>query len=382
VRSRTRYPIAPSWAEVDLAAVRHNLRAVRELLGPNCGVWAVVKTNAYGHGLVETARAAVEGGAAGLAVATFSEGAQLRRTGITHPVLLLCAGDPRRARETVRFDLIQTMCRTDVARALSRASQALGKPARAHLKVDTGMGRLGLSPEEAAPFARALLDLPGLRLEGVFSHLASAEAEDPSYTRLQLDRFRAVVDSLRAAGIDPGICHLANSAAALRFPETRLGGVRAGLLTYGILPDAPALAHIDLRPALTWRTRLAFVGRLRPGSRVSYGGTYLVGHEGLTGVLPLGYADGYPRHASNRAYALVTGMRCPVVGKVCMDHTILDLASLGEARVGEEVVLVGRQGDERITANDVARWSGGVVHEVTTLIGNRVARLYRNRAAD
>jgi alanine racemase len=376
---RPRLPIASSWAEVDLAAVRHNLKAIRELVGPGCGVWAVVKTNAYGHGLVETARAAEQGGATGLAVATLPEGAHLRRAGLTCPVLVLRAGDPRGARQTVRLELTHTLCTTELARALSRASQALGKPARVHLKLDTGMGRLGLLPEEATPFARSLLHLPGLRPEGVFSHLASADAEDPGYTHVQLRRFLSMVDSLRAAGLDPGVRHLANSAATLRFPETRLDGVRTGLLTYGILPDAPSLPRVDLRPALTWKTRLAFVHRLPPGSRVSYGGTYLAKHQALVGVLPLGYADGYPRHASNRAYVLVRGKRCPVVGRVCMDHTMVDLTGLAEARAGEEVVLVGRQGDDCITANDVARWAGGVVHEVTTLIGDRVVRIYRNR---
>jgi len=371
----------PSWAEVDLAAVRHNIGVVKARVGPQRHLWAVVKTNAYGHGLVDTARAAVEGGADGLAVAALSEGVALREAEVSCPVLLLCPGDPAHAEETVARDLIQTVCTREEAEALSRAACARDLPARVHVKVDTGMGRLGVSPAEACEFARTLVTLPGIRLEGVFSHLASAEAEDPAFTHLQIDRFRRAIEEMRAAGLDPGLCHLANSAGILRFPEAHFGGARAGLLTYGILPDASGLPPLDLRPALTWRTRLAFVHHLPPGAVVSYGGTYRAAGRAVIGALPLGYGDGYPRHASNRAYVLIRGKRCPVVGRVCMDHTLVDLTALGDVGLGEEVVLVGRQGDDRITANDLARWAGGVVHEVTTSIGNRVVRAYRGRNA-
>jgi alanine racemase len=373
---------------VDLPAVRHNIRAINDLLGPSSRVWAVVKTNAYGHGLVEVARAAAEAGAAGLAVAAYAEGAKLRRAGVQAPILLLWAGDPRRAAGIVRLGLTQTVCDEAMPRALSRAAQRLGLPARVHLKIDTGMGRLGVAPQEAASYAQFLSTLPGIRLEGVFSHLASAEAEDAGYARLQFRRFSDALASLTAAGVQPGVRHLANSAAALRFPEMRLDGVRAGLLTYGIRPDAPGLAAISLRPVLQWKTRVAFVHRLPAGSSVSYGCTYTVHRESLIGVLPLGYADGYPRQASNRSYVLVRGQLCPAVGKVCMDHVMVDLSPTRQsrygdgatgaegARAGDEVVLIGRQGGAEITANQLARWANAVVHEATTLIGWRVQRVF------
>lgn len=373
---RTQVPTSPSWAEVDLAAVRHNLRAVSELLGPSCGVWAVVKTNAYGHGLVEVARAAQEGGAAGLAVAAFAEGAKLRRAGVAAPILLLWAGEPRRAGAIVRRGLTQTVCDEAMPCALSRAAQRAGLPGRVHLKIDTGMGRLGVSPGEAAAYAQFLYRLPGVSPEGVFSHLATAEAEDSSYAQLQLKRFREALSSLAAAGVPPGVRHLANSAAALRFPEMRFDGVRAGLLTYGILPDAPSLASIPLRPVLQWKTRVAFTHRLSAGSGVSYGCTYRSSRESVIGVLPLGYADGYPRQASNRGYVVVRGRLCAVVGKVCMDHTLVDLTLAPGAEAGDEAVLIGRQGEAEITANQLAAWANTVVHEVTTLIGSRVQRLF------
>jgi alanine racemase len=378
-RQRTRRPTAHSWLEIDLGAIRHNVRALKRLLGPGRHLWAVVKANAYGHGAAPVGRAAVAAGADGLAVACLTEAAELRRAGVSAPILLLAAGEPRAAARTVRLDLVQTACAEDTMRALSKAAQRLGRPARVHLKIDTGMGRLGVRPGEAAGFARLIESLPGLSLEGVFSHLATAESEDRTYADTQFERFQEALGALAGAGIAPGMRHLANSAATLRFPEMRLDGVRTGLLLYGLLPDAPCPAAPDVRPALTWKTSLGFLHRLPAGSPVSYGGTHVTSRETPVGVLPLGYADGYPRHASNRAQVLVRGRGCPVIGVVCMDHTMVDLGPAPDARVGEEVVLVGRQGDARITANQLAQWAGSVVHEVPTVIGKRVRRVYLDR---
>ncbi len=370
------HPAAPSWVEVDLAAVRHNLRALAALLGPRCDAWAVVKADAYGHGAAPVARAALEGGALGLAVASLEEALALREAGLQAPVLLLSAGEPHRAEEVVRRDLIQAACEPAMVEALSAAAVALGRPARVHLKLDTGMSRLGVPAEEAAAFAQSHLSRPGLQMEGVFSHLATAEDPDPSFAWEQMRRLEDALVQLRAAGLDPGMRHLANSAAALRFPAMRLDAVRVGLLVYGLTPDAPELAPLDLRPALTWRTRLAFVREAPAGASVSYGRTFVTRRPSRLAVLPLGYADGYPRQASNRAHVLVRGTPCPVVGMVCMDHVIVDITDAPGARMGDEAVLIGRQGRSRVTANHLARWAGTVVHACTTAIGRRVARVY------
>jgi alanine racemase len=362
--------------EVDLAAVRHNVRVLKELLGSDRFLWTVLKAQAYGHGAVPVARAVGQAGADGIAVSCLAEAAELRRAGITTPLLVLGPGEPRSAGRAVRLDIIQTACTEEMMRALSRAAQREGRAARVHLKVDTGMGRLGVRPHEAAGFARCIESLPGVQLEGTFSHLATAESEDPEFALEQFKRFQEAMGGIRAAGMSPGLRHLANSAATLRFPEMRLDGVRAGLLIYGIMPEAPDLEHLDLRPALTWKTRLSFMHELPPGSPVSYGATYVTSRKSVVGVLPLGYADGYPRRGSNRARVLVRGRPCPVIGVVCMDHVMVDVTPAGDAQRGEEVVLLGRQGNGLITANQLAQWADTVVHEITTVIGRRVRRIY------
>jgi alanine racemase len=370
-----RRPRSPSWVEVDLSAVRHNVAAVRRFLGGS-GLIAVVKANAYGHGAVEVARAAQQGGATGLAVACTAEGEQLRRAGLEGPILVLAAGDPAAAADLVALGLSHTVCTEEMAAALARAAERQGKQARVHLKIDTGMGRLGRWCQEADTFGAMVQRLPGVVVEGAFTHFATAEEADTSYLQLQFSRFEEALRALAAAGVRPPVRHAANSAAALRFPEMKLDAVRTGLLVYGLRPDAPGLPDIELRPALAWKTRVAFARRLPEGCPVSYGRTYITPGERLVGVLPIGYADGYPRHASNRAQVLVRGTLCPVVGTVCMDHVMVDLTPAGEVAIGEEVVLVGAQQGRRITANQVAEWAGTVVHQVPTVIGNRVARYY------
>ena len=373
---RVRQPRCASWVEVDLGAVRHNVRVLCDLIGPACSVWAVVKANGYGHGAVPVASAALEGGAAGLAVASLGEAVELRRAGFDAPILLLSAGDPRAASRTVRHHITQTVCSAEMAKALSRAALRLGQTADVHLKIDTGLGRLGVLPEEAAGLASLVASTPGLRLGGVFSHLATAEAADTSYAEEQFRRFSSAVGAMADLGLSPGIRHMANSAAALRFPSMRLDRVRTGLLVYGITPDAPGLAPLDVRPALVWKTRLAFTKDLPAGSAISYGCTHVTQRGCRVAVLPLGYADGYPRRGSNRAQVLVRGQLCPVIGRVCMDHVIIDASPAGDARPGDEAVLIGPQGTNAITANQLAQWAETCVHEVITVIGPRVARVY------
>lgn len=370
-------PSSHSWVEVDLAAVRHNVRSIKGFLGPQRHLWAVVKANAYGHGAVETAAAALDAGADGVAVSCLNEAAELRvDAGIRAPLLVLAPGEPRAASWLVRLDIVQTACYRPMLEALSKAAQRLEKPATVHLKVDTGMGRLGVSPEHVTEFAQSLEHFPGVHLGGVFSHLATAESEDPSYAQLQFERFSTALRRLNAAGIAPGMRHLANSAATLRFPEMLFDSVRAGLLLYGISPDENEPTPLDLRPAMVWKTRVSFLHRVPAGWSVSYGRTYVAERETVVGVLPLGYADGYPRHASNHSRVILRGTKCPVIGAVCMDHLMIDATDVPDAAIDDEVILLGRQGNSAITANQLAQWAATVVHEVPTAIGRRVKRVY------
>jgi alanine racemase len=373
-------PSSHSWVEIDLAAIRHNVGAIKRFLGPSRWLWAVVKADAYGHGAEIVANVALEAGADGVAVSCLNEAAELRMDArIRAPLLVLAPGDTRAAAWMVRLDIIQTACSAPMVQALSRAAERLGKPARVHLKIDTGMGRIGVRPEQAVEFATFLTGLPGIKLEGVFSHLATAESPDPAYAHRQFGHFQDVLAQLHGAGIPLGMRHTANSAATLRFPDMLLDGVRAGLLIYGIMPDAPELARVNLRLALSWKTQLSFLHRAPAGSAISYGSTYVADRDCTIGVLPLGYADGYPRQASNRSRVLLGGRECPVVGVVCMDHLMVDVSAVPEARIGDEVVLIGRQGNAAITANQLAAWAGTTVHEVPTVIGHRVKRVYLDR---
>jgi alanine racemase len=373
-------PSSHSWVEIDLSAIRHNVGAIKRFIGSSRWLWAVVKADAYGHGAEITANVALEAGADGVAVSCLSEAAELRMDArIRAPLLVLAPGDTRAAAWMVRLDIVQTACSAPMVEALSRAAERLEKPARVHLKIDTGMGRIGVRPEEAVEFATFLTSLPGIRLEGVFSHLATAEAPDPAYAHHQFGRFQEVLAQLHDAGVPLGMRHIANSAAALRFPDMLLDGVRAGLLIYGIMPDAPDLAQIALRPALSWKTQLSFLHRAPAGSAISYGSTYVTDRDSVIGVLPLGYADGYPRQASNRSRVLLRGRECPLVGVVCMDHSMVDVSAVPEVRIGDEVVLIGKQGNAAITANRLAAWAGTTVHEVPTVIGHRVKRVYLDR---
>ena len=373
-------PSSHSWVEIDLATIRHNVRALKKFIGPQRHLWAVVKANAYGHGAVPIATTALAAGADGLAVSCLSEAAELRMdAGIRAPLIVLAPGEARAAAWMVRLDIILTACSRSMMEGLSKAAQRLDKPARVHIKVDTGMGRLGIVPSDVVEFARSLVEMPGIQVEGTFSHLATAESDDPAYARMQQEKFEAALSALADAGYASGMRHLANSAATLRFSDMLYDAVRTGLLIYGIQPDAPGPAYVDLRPAMSWKTQISFVHKLPAGGRVSYGGTHVAAKDSLIAVLPLGYADGYPRSASNRARVLIRGQACSVVGVVCMDHTMVDITDVEDAQVGDEVILLGRQGKDDITANELAAMANTVVHEIPTLIGRRVKRVYLDR---
>ncbi|HYB72279.1 MAG TPA: alanine racemase [Candidatus Sulfotelmatobacter sp.] len=367
-----------SFAEavIDLQALGANLRAVRGLLRPGVALLAVVKANAYGHGSIEVSRALLAAGADALGVAYAEEGVLLRRAGLRAPILVMGPTSPEAAEAVLEQGLAPVVSDLALAERLSSLAAQAGRTVGVHLKVDTGMGRLGVSPEEAPAYAAKLGRLPGIRLEGLMSHFAAAEADDPAVAREQLARFREVDRALRAAGLGAGRRHLANSAGVLALPEAHLDLVRPGILLYGYTPSARPAARLALRPALTLRTRIAALRVVTKGQGVSYGHTFVAPRDMRVATIPVGYADGVSRSLSNRGEVLVRGRRAPILGRVCMDMTLVDVSATPEAALGDEAVLIGRQGEGIITADDVAAAAGTISYEVLARIGPRIPRTY------
>ncbi|MCS7055861.1 MAG: alanine racemase [Thermoflexales bacterium] len=374
---RVAQPARPTWLDVDLGAIAHNVRAVKSVIGESVGLMAVLKADGYGHGAVKVARTALNNGATWCGVASLNEAAALRSAGIEAPILILGFTPAWHAREALLRDATLTVYDLDVARAYGRAAQELNRTARVHIKVDTGMGRLGVLPEGAADFVRAVAALPGVCVEGIFTHFSCADC-DPDYTRLQIARFRHVLEALGDDVPTLRYVHAANSAGALAYPEARFNLVRVGLAMYGLNPFAPAPlrpADLVLRPALAWKTTIAQVKRLPPGSPVSYGKRFICQRETTIAVIPVGYADGFRRAPHTFGEVLVRGRRAPIVGAVCMDQTMIDVSHIPGVRIGDEVVLIGRQGDQCITADDAAARLGTISYEVVSAILPRVPRV-------
>jgi alanine racemase len=367
-------PGRPTYVEVDLEAIAHNVRRIVGMIGLGTRLLAVLKADAYGHGAIRVARTAVNNGAGYLGVASINEGAALRQAGISTPTLVLGYTPAWQARELVLNGLSATVYNLDVARALSRAAGDLQSRVPLHVKVDTGMSRLGLPPDDVVPFVRELLALPNVTIEGLFTHFSVADS-DADYTRWQLDRFRGVVAALAAEGIEIPLVHAANSAAILTLPEAHFDMVRAGIALYGLHPSPQVRCPPDFRPAMCFKTQVAQVKSLAPGTFVGYGNTYQTTGEQRIAVLPVGYADGFRRAPRNWGSVLVRGQRAPIVGRVSMDQTMIDVTHIAGVRQGDEVVLIGEQGDERISAEDAAEQLGTINYEVVSEILARVPRV-------
>jgi alanine racemase len=368
-------PERPTWIEVDLEAIAGNLRQVRRIVGDAVKVMIVLKADGYGHGAARIARTAINNGAHMLGVACLSEGVTLRRRGIREPILVLGYTPAWQAREAVLTDITATVFDLDTARAFSRAAGEVGRTARIHVKVDTGMGRLGLLPDEVLPFLEAALALPHLEVQGLFTHFSIADEAAKTYTYYQLDRFRGLLERVRRAGIHIPLVHAANSAALLTVPEARFDLVRLGIALYGLSPSQETPLPDGFRSALSFKTRVAQVKTLPKGSFVSYGNTYVTQGEETIAVIPVGYADGFRRAPSNWGHVLVKGQRAPVVGRVCMDQTMINVTHIPGVRQGDQVVLIGRQGDQVITVEKVADRLGTINYEVISEILARVPRV-------
>lgn len=372
------------WAEVDLNALRGNLAWLRHRVGPGVKLLTVVKADAYGHGLKQIAALLMQSGTDIFGVANLTEAHVIRSVGPGWPILMLGACLPEEIERAVRDDVRPTLSTLDEARAFSEAATRLGRTVPVHVKIDTGMGRLGARPEEAVDWIESMRCLPGLVLEGIYTHYASAE-DDAAASARQARVFAGVLRELRGRGIGFPLVHANNSAALLHQPATLGTLARPGLLVYGIVPpgrrrwDRAGAGH--LQPALSFKCRVSLVKTVTAGTSLSYGGAFTARRALRVATVTAGYGDGYLRAASGRARVLIGGRRCPVVGRITMDQMLVDVSRAGDVRAGDEVVLIGRQGGDCIRATEVARWAGTIPWEVLTAITYRVPRIYRGGQA-
>ena len=368
----------PTWIEIDLSAIANNTRRIQTIVGSEVRILASLKADAYGHGAIKVARTVLHNGASMLGVATVSEATPLREAGILAPILVFGYVPLWQMREAVRLGLTITLYSFEAAQALSRAALALGQTVQVHVKVDTGMGRLGVRAEqveEVVALVREIGALPGLHLEGIFTHFAMADDEDLTHAHLQLNRFLRVLQVLAEQGICPPLVHAANSAALLRLPEARFAMVRPGIALYGLDPSEDVRLPEGFRPALSFKTQVAQVKIIPAGEVISYGGTYVTGEPTRIAVLPVGYADGFRRGPTNWGTVLLHGQEAPIVGRVCMDQCMVNVSHLPQTRVGDEVLLIGRQGAAMLTAEQIAQRLGTSNYEVVSAILARVPRV-------
>ena len=359
------------WAEIDLDQLAANVQALKRQTG-EARLLVVVKANAYGHGAVMTARAAVEAGAWGLGVASLEEGEELRRAGIAGPVLVLSSSSPAQAERLVQSDLRVTIGTLELGEALSRAAVTAGRQALVHVKVETGMQRYGVAPEQARGLAEALRALPGVAVEGLSSHLASSDEPDKTFTRGQYQRF---LDCAAALNWIP-IHHVSNTGALLDLPELRLGLVRCGIGVYGYYPSAAVSRDVPIAPVLAMRSRVARVATVEKGEGVGYGLAWRAERRSRIALVLAGYGDGIRRALSNRGVALVRGCRAPFAGRVAMDMIMLDVTDIPDVALDDEVTLLGRQGDECIGADEIAGLIDTISYDVLCGLMERVPRLY------
>jgi alanine racemase len=372
----------PTFAEIDLAALRHNFQQVRDTIPPGCGILAVVKADAYGHGFMDVAMELEKLNVTAFGVAFLAEGIQLRKSGIDRPVLILGGIYPGQEKKCIGYNLSTAIFSPEQARLLNYVAGKLYRKAKVHVKVDTGMGRLGIPHEEAAAFFRKMKGMKHLELEGIISHFASADELDEngrSYTARQAEIFSTVMAEAKEEGLSPRYVHIANSAAAFDRDLPFCNMVRPGITLYGALPSADFAGRMDLRPVMQLKSRIAMLKWVDPGTSISYARRYIAAERTLVASVPVGYADGYSRALTNRGEALIRGVRARVAGTVCMDWIMLDVTHIKGVSIGDEVLLLGcdRAGN-CIRAEELAAWTGTIPYEVFCGVSKRVPRIYLN----
>ena len=373
------YKLNRAWAEVNLDNLAHNVREIRRITDKRSEIMGVVKADAYGHGVMEVTKTLLENGVNCLAVSMLDEAIQLRQNGIKVPILIMSYTDPVRAEEIVLNDVTQTVFSHDLAEALSEAAVKNNRNVKIHIKIDTGMTRVGFMPGySAVKDVVRISRLPGIIIEGLFTHFASADEIDDSYTYMQFERFMSIVNELNRIGVYIPIKHVCNSAGIIKFPNMHLSMVRPGVILYGLYPSEDVdKTKLDLKPAMTLKANVILVKRVEKGTHISYGGIFKTLKDSIIATIPIGYADGYTRLLTGKGRALVRGEFAPIVGKICMDQCMVDITDIGKSiHVGDEVVLFGRQGGKEIKIEDLAKNVGTVNYELVCIIGKRIPRVY------
>jgi len=365
----------PTWAEIDLGAIAYNYKQVKRSVGRDTKVMAVVKANAYGHGTVEVSGVLENLGVHYLGVATMDEAIRLRDHGVKTPILVLGSVLPEEIKAATEKDVTLTLASDELLKAMRKVCGAHHK-IRVHIKIDTGMGRIGIWHEEALNFIKNLAQDKCIVIEGIYTHFSSAGRDD-FFTHYQIESFEKLIEKLEGFDIRIPLRHSANSIATVDFKRSHLNLVRPGLIIYGMYPKYTFPKLIKLKPAMSLKTKIVYIKDTPPGRSISYGRTYITEKHTRIATLPVGYADGYCRGLSNKGYVLVRGKKAPVIGKVTMDQTMIDVGHIRRAKIGDEVVLIGRQGMEEIRTEKLARTAGTIAYEVVCGISNRVPRVYK-----
>lgn len=366
----------PTFATVDLTALIHNLLQIRKWLAPGCLIMPVIKANAYGHGANEIAQALIQQGVSHLAVFSIEEAMALRRAGVTVSIVVLGPFFPQQIEDLFAYRLTPVVSDRSMLEVLGQATRSQPVPYPIHLKIETGMNRLGLTQHELEILLSKHTFPSSLQLEGLMSHLADSDGDEQDVTEEQVARFNRALNAVRAAGLDIPLIHMSNSGGIIRFPSAHYTMVRPGIMLYGYHTLPNTVPVPDLQPVLSLKTSIAQLRLIQPGDRVSYNGTFIAVKSTRVAILPIGYADGLNRRLSNRGVVLVRGQRVPIIGLVCMDMVMIDVTTIPDVMVGDEVIIIGQQEQEKITAKDIAEWTGTIPYEVLCSIAPRVPRRY------
>ncbi len=369
--------IRPTIAEVDLSAIRYNISNIRSRVGQNVKIIPAVKANGYGHGAVQVSKACIDASANMLGVACLEEAIELREAGFDTPILILGCLNPTAAEYVTRYNIQSTICDFKYAKMLSDAAVKQNKKVAVHVKVDTGMGRIGISADSAVDFIKSVIALPNIYLMGVFTHFPSADEADKEYTYKQIAIFNKLILDIKSQGVVVPMFHSSNSGAILAFPEADYDAVRPGIMVYGSYPSEEVVRSIAIREALTLKSKIVFLKEVAPETSISYGRTFTTKRRSKIATVPIGYADGYPRALSNKGEVAVKGVRAPVVGRVCMDQTLIDVTDVPDVQVGDDVVLYGG-GFDFLSVSKIASMIGTISYELFCAISPRVSRVYLN----